>query len=186
MLFAGAGVLTVQKVDTFRLAWQEGREIAAMLWGRSHPPGSIASSNLMRSTYAMFLSAHGFQNIPLSVVLAPHSNRRGAIQNMLPPESLWKNILPTLRVADRLAEELGEKIYINSAYRSPEYNAACPGAAKWSQHLRNNALDIRFKSPSVEVARMARALRDAGLFCGGVGLYANFTHIDARGSSRDW
>ncbi len=80
----------------------------------------------------MFLAAHGFENVPTSVILAPHFNRHGKIQNCLPPESLWKNILPTLRVVDRLAQELGEKVRIDSAYRSPEYNATCPGAAKWS------------------------------------------------------
>jgi len=183
LVFAGAGALTIQKADTFKQAWIEGGEIASALRAKALP---MPISGTLRNAYAMFLAAQGFRNVPVSTVLTPHFNRHGKIQNSLPPRELWKNILPTLKVADRLAQELGEKIHINSAYRSPEYNATCPGAAKWSQHLRNNALDIRFRSAPAEVARAARYLREEGFFRGGVGLYSNFTHIDTRGHNRDW
>lgn len=138
------------------------------------------------TAYAAFLGTLGLDHVKVSAVISPHYNRHGAVQNNLPPEHLWKNIAPTLRVVDRLAAELGQRVHINSAYRSPAYNATCPGAARWSQHLRNAALDVRFASPPEQVSALARSLRDKGLFRGGVGLYPNFTHIDTRGRNADW
>jgi Peptidase M15 len=186
LAFAGVGALTVQKADTLKLAWEECHEIGSLVMTRHNTVPSATASQGLRSAYAMFLAAYGFKHVPVSVILAPHFNRHGSVQNCLPPENLWKNILPTLTVVDHLAKELGERVHINSAYRSPQYNATCPGAAKWSQHLRNNALDIQFRSGPAEVVRAARHLRDKGVFKGGVGLYRNFTHIDTRGHNRDW
>ena len=139
-----------------------------------------------RTAYAAFLAAIGLENIAASTILNPHFNRHGAVQNSLPPEKLWQNLIPTLRVVDTMAGELNERVKILSAYRSPAYNATCPGAAKFSQHLRNKALDIQFRSPPAKVAALARKLRSQGLFRGGVGLYPNFTHIDTRGFTSDW
>lgn len=186
LALAGVGALSVQKIDTFKQAWDEGWGIAESLMPRMRLDASVLSPEALRSAYSMFLVAQGFSHVPVPVILAPHFNRHGAVQNCLPPEHLWKNILPTLKVVDRLAKELGEKVRINSAYRSPAYNATCPGAAKWSQHLRNNALDVQFRSVPAEVARAARSLREKGLFRGGIGLYAGFTHIDTRGRNSDW
>ena len=47
-------------------------------------------------------------------------------------------------------------------------------------------MDIVFNCPPGKVAAMARAMRSAGLFKGGVGRYGSFTHIDTRGSNADW
>ena len=94
---------------------------------------------------------------------------------------------PTLRVVDSLADRLDVPVKeIVSVYRTPAYNARCPGAKSNSYHLLNNAMDIVFTCPPGKVAAMARAMRSAGLFKGGVGRYGSFTHIDTRGTNADW
>lgn len=94
---------------------------------------------------------------------------------------------PTLRVADELAKRLDAPLVrINSAYRSPRYNARIGGAASHSQHLNNNALDLKFACGGSEAARLARRLRDEGAFVGGIGIYRNFVHLDTRGENVTW
>ncbi|WP_075087948.1 D-Ala-D-Ala carboxypeptidase family metallohydrolase [Verrucomicrobium spinosum] len=75
---------------------------------------------------------------------------------------------------------------IASAYRSPAYNATCPGAAPQSFHLHNLALDLVYDCPPAKVAEAAHALRNRGFFRGGIGKYPSFTHIDTRGKNADW
>jgi uncharacterized protein YcbK (DUF882 family) len=99
---------------------------------------------------------------------------------------MWKNIRSTLRVVDSLADRLDVPVKdIVSVYRTPAYNARCPGAKSNSYHLLNNAMDVVFTCPPGKVAAMARAMRSAGLFKGGVGP-TGFTHIDTRGTNADW
>jgi uncharacterized protein YcbK (DUF882 family) len=120
-------------------------------------------------------------------VIAPHAKTHGSVRNTLPPRFLWRNIRSTLKVVDQLAERLDMPVgEIVSVYRTPAYNARCPGAKSNSYHVRNNAMDIVFNCPPGKVAAMARAMRATGLFKGGVGRYGSFTHIDTRGSNADW
>lgn len=76
-------------------------------------------------------------------------------------------------------------VTINSAYRTPQYNAKEGGAAH-SQHCYGTAADIvvRGKTPA-QVAAYARQLMPDW---GGVGVYAKkgFTHIDVREAKADW
>ena len=100
---------------------------------------------------------------------------------------MWRNIVPTLRVADRMAAELRCPIVeIVSAYRSPGYNSRCPGARRESMHTRNLALDLKFATSPRNVAHAAERLRSKGYFRGGIGRYGSFTHIDTRGENVDW
>lgn len=57
------------------------------------------------------------------------------------PTDLIDNIIPTARVLDELRRVYGKPIYLNSSYRSPEYNKAVKGKPK-SLHLVFNALDF--------------------------------------------
>ncbi len=124
---------------------------------------------------------------PTAKIIEPHLKQHGSVRNSLPPAELWKNMPSTLLVADKIAECLGENIVeIISAYRSPAYNATCPGGKTHSQHLRNGALDLVFHSSPAKVAKVARDLRSQGVFHGGVGPYPDFTHVDTRGTNADW
>jgi hypothetical protein len=137
--------------------------------------------------YASYLSKSPLGHISVKQIIEPHLKRHGRVGNSIPPKALWKNIRSTLTVADRLADRLSEPLEeVISAYRSPAYNATCPGGKSNSMHLRNNALDLRFPIAPRKVAAVAKELRANGLFKGGIGLYSGFTHIDTRGYNADW
>ena len=94
---------------------------------------------------------------------------------------------PTTRFADKLRERLGVPLkFVVSAYRSPQYNAKCPGASSRSQHLYNRALDLVYDCPSEDAFAMAKTLREEGFFKGGLGLYESFIHLDTRGRNATW
>ncbi|OAI56077.1 hypothetical protein AYO49_04885 [Verrucomicrobiaceae bacterium SCGC AG-212-N21] len=137
--------------------------------------------------YETFLTQLNLRHIQPVEMLRPHFKMRGNVCNTLPPRDHWKNMVPTLRVADELRERLGVPLAtIASAYRSPAYNATCPGAAAHSYHTRNMALDLVFDCASEKVAKAAETLRTEGFFAGGIGRYPGFTHVDTRGKSADW
>jgi hypothetical protein len=138
-------------------------------------------------SYADYLQRTNFRQMSVRQVIAPHAKSHGTVHNTLPPRFLWKNIRSTLKVVDLLADRLDLPVNeVISVYRTPAYNARCPGAKSNSYHLCNNAMDVVFKCPPGKVAAMARAMRSAGLFKGGVGRYGGFTHIDTRGTNADW
>jgi hypothetical protein len=137
--------------------------------------------------YAAFLGGLQMKHITVRQILEASMKTHGSIRAGIPPATMWKNMRPTLLVADRLSEKLREKVeVVISAYRCPAYNATCPGAASGSQHMKNVALDLVFQSSSTKVARAARELRATGAFKGGVGHYPDFTHVDTRGYNADW
>jgi hypothetical protein len=141
----------------------------------------------MLPSYVAFLQKQNLRHLSIKSVIEPHTNLRGKVHNSLPPRALWNNVRATLRVADMLAPRLDVPVKeVVSVYRSPAYNARCPGAKRNSLHMRNNAVDIVFECAPGKVAAMARAMRAAGLYKGGVGRYGGFTHIDTRGSNADW
>jgi len=184
MLFlAGGGLSMERNSEAMRGFLGSARKFLASL---PVSPDPKLEKPMPPTAYGAFLASLGLQHIASHSIVAPHFNRHGSVRNSLPPNELWKNIIPALRIVDRLAGELGERVRINSAYRSPVYNATCPGSARWSQHLHNRALDIRFSSSPKKVAELARRLLGRGLFRGGIGLYAEFTHIDTRGRNADW
>ena len=150
-------------------------------------PEQKAMWNRYIAAYAQFLQRQRFRNITVRQIIEAHLKSRGNVRNTPPPKSLWKNIVPTLRVADRLAGELrAPLVEIVSAYRSPAYNALCAGARRDSMHKHNLALDLKYATSPRNVAQMADRMRDRGYFRGGIGRYGSFTHIDTRGENADW
>jgi len=121
---------------------------------------------------------------------------KNGVKNHIPDESLWPNIVKTLIVADRLRAITGSPLRITSSYRSPAYNAECPGASSGSFHKQFMALDLVPAKVSAEFLwSAARQLRghtftypDGKTFVwhGGVGRYPTFCHIDCRGYDADW
>ncbi|GAT31703.1 peptidase M15 [Terrimicrobium sacchariphilum] len=182
---AGAGLAVSRYSDQLPGAWSRLREYLdslSLAINDEVEPYNDAEAD----AYAIFLATANLKHVPIPVILRPHRNVHGTVRNSIPPQPLWRNILPTLRLADRLAGEMGEKIAMNSVYRSPAYNATCPGAVPSSQHTRNRAIDLSLQSSPRAVARVARQLRDRNVFCGGIGLYTSFVHIDTRGRNADW
>jgi len=137
--------------------------------------------------YVAFIQRLRLRHIKTTQIIEAHIKQRGNVQNTLPPKRMWRSLAPTLKATDAVAARLGEPVSnIISAYRSPAYNARCPGARRNSYHVQNMALDLQFRSSPRRVAMVARELRDRGLFNGGVGRYSGFTHIDTRGRKADW
>lgn len=137
--------------------------------------------------YAAFLNSLDLRYITAEEIISPHRNVRKGVANHLPPKHMWKRLIPTLKIADQIRHELGtELVCINSAYRSPEYNAVCSGAASRSYHMKNCALDLIFSSGPEKATKAATKLRNSGAFRGGIGTYAGFIHIDTRGHNATW
>lgn len=137
--------------------------------------------------YAKYLSSLRLRHIGVEQVLGAHAKRKGSLWNTLPPRSLWRNMGQTLWVADEISHRLGGSVkVVTSAYRSPSYNARCPGAKPNSYHKQNFALDLQFYASPWTVSRIARSIREEGHFQGGVGRYSGFTHVDTRGYNADW
>ncbi|MDX2080809.1 MAG: D-Ala-D-Ala carboxypeptidase family metallohydrolase [Terrimicrobiaceae bacterium] len=151
------------------------------------PPALRGVLGAQSEAYAKFLSRLNLRRISVRQIIDSHAKARGKVHNTIPPRHLWGNIRNTLKVLDQVAARLGEPVgEVISVYRSPAYNALCPGAKSNSYHVRNNAIDVRFKSPPRRVAAVARDMKKQGVFKGGVGRYSNFTHIDTRGFNADW
>ena len=86
-------------------------------------------------------------------------------------------------VLETIRAHFGAPVVIQSAYRTPQYNAKVGGVAH-SQHCYGTAADIVVKGQTPEtVAAFARTLM---LDWGGVGVYKSFTHIDVREKRSDW
>ncbi|MEI8285501.1 MAG: D-Ala-D-Ala carboxypeptidase family metallohydrolase [bacterium] len=160
-------------------------------------PGNLAMPDLPEEWLAMhgkhageylrYLSALKLKRIDPDQVLESHAKEKGGVWNSIPPKASWRSMGYTLRVAERIAQEMNvSEVEVISAYRSPNYNARCCGAKTHSWHQQNIAVDVKFPMRASKVTAMARKLRDEGLFRGGVGGYWNFTHIDARGQNINW
>ena len=148
---------------------------------------SFSPSNPFEGEYHRFLQRLRLRRISVDEIISAHHRQRGGVSTTVPPKSMWRDIVPVLKVADRAAREMRCEITgVLSVYRSPAYNARCPGAARNSMHTRNIAIDLRFSIPPSRAAAELRRLRNRGLFTGGIGRYGSFVHIDTRGQNVDW
>jgi hypothetical protein len=145
------------------------------------------SQGALLPDYTRYIWSLKLKTISPKQVIEAHAKAKGSVWNSLPPKQWWTRMGYTLRVADRIALEMGvEEVQVISAYRAPAYNARCAGAKAGSWHQANVALDVKFPKRASQVTATARNLRDRGLFKGGVGGYGGFTHIDTRGENVNW
>lgn len=137
--------------------------------------------------YLRYLKSLNLRRVSAEQVVEAHAKSKGGVWNSVPPKQWWNRMGYTLRVVERIAQELNVgSVEVISAYRSPAYNARCSGARAGSWHQANVAVDVKFPVRASTVTSTTRELRDLGLFRGGVGGYWNFTHIDARGQNINW
>lgn len=80
-------------------------------------------------------------------------------------------------ILDILRNQIGKPVYINSGYRTPEWNAKCEGA-KYSYHMRGMAADIRVNGMSAkQLANKLNAIipEECGII-----VYKSWVHFDVR------
>jgi N-acetylmuramoyl-L-alanine amidase len=141
-----------------------------------------------RESFNDWFASQGFRHFTADEFTSYFARERKGVKNSAPPRSLWKNIVPSLRIVDELRASLGKPCRILSSYRSPAYNKAV-GGAPLSQHKEFTALDIAFDGvPPERVYERLIEWRKAGKFVGGLGLYpsSGFVHIDTRGRNSTW
>lgn len=83
----------------------------------------------------------------------------------------------------KIRDQFGKAVTINSGYRTVAWNAKNGGAPK-SQHLLGTAADITISGVTpLQVAQYAEFLQPK---TGGIGLYQSFTHVDVRAVRTRW
>ena len=86
-----------------------------------------------------------------------------------------------LRVLDMLRDKIGEPIYINSGYRTPEHNKAV-GGSTLSYHMYGMAADIRAEK---HTPKQLYTILDEWLEgWGGLQEHETFLHVDVR--EKEW
>lgn len=85
-----------------------------------------------------------------------------------------------VKMLQRLRDQVGGPVNVNSGYRCVSHNAAIGGVQN-SEHTKGTAADIVVPGmSSSEVQKRAKELFD------GVGSYVSFTHVDVRGYTARW
>ena len=135
-----------------------------------------------------FIDSNGFKHFRGAELTPYWSRKRNGVSNAVPPLDLWPNILPTLRVLDKLRERLGAPLGLLSTYRSPDYNRAV-GGERQSLHMQFKAIDFTCTIGKPDAwAHVLKAMRKEGIFRGGIGVYprSGFVHVDTRGYEANW
>jgi uncharacterized protein YcbK (DUF882 family) len=104
------------------------------------------------------------------------------------PNEYLPNAIQLAKNLQVLRDYINKPITINSAYRSPKYNARKVGGAKNSQHLTAKAADLRVEGITPkELAKVIESLiKDGKMQQGGIGVYPTFVHYDIRGTKARW
>ncbi|MES2669257.1 MAG: D-Ala-D-Ala carboxypeptidase family metallohydrolase [Pseudomonadota bacterium] len=100
-----------------------------------------------------------------------------------PPEDLWKNMPPTLRVVARLRDAgILDPALARSVYRDEAVNRCAGGSAR-SKHRENRAIDFDLASSPENVARLCAFWREHGPALDlGLGFYTpTAIHLDTAG-----
>ncbi|WP_018249710.1 YcbK family protein [Orenia marismortui] len=83
----------------------------------------------------------------------------------------------------KLRDNVGQPLVINSAYRNADYNQKVGGSPN-SQHLFGKAVDISLNNLPYDADDM-EAIAE-GLGFDGIGKYDTFIHLDVRGYKARW
>jgi uncharacterized protein YcbK (DUF882 family) len=103
------------------------------------------------------------------------------------PDHVVSNIKRLSNNLQKLRNHLGQRITINSGYRSPAHNKNVGGAPN-STHMRGLAADIVVLGvdPIDVAATIERLIADGEMEEGGLKAYQTFTHYDIRGTKTRW
>ena len=139
--------------------------------------------------YKKYLASLDLKHVKIESVLVSCVDLESNEFN-LPPKDVWRRMGYVLKVVDRIARELNppEGVIVVASYvpNTKMVNHACEFDKHNSWHAANVAVD--FNMPGVaakKVYEFSKALRDAGLFKGGLGICGTNVHLDARGFNVD-
>jgi uncharacterized protein YcbK (DUF882 family) len=146
----------------------------------------MSSQPTATETFSQWFNRQGLKHFKANELEWYFSKVRNGVSNKPPARALWANIIPTLRILDRLREDIGKPINISSTYRDKPYNRAI-GSGDGSQHVRFTAIDFTVSgmTPS-QVFKRLLAMRERGEWTGGLGKYPSFVHIDTRKNNATW
>jgi|GEM_PF-1512321 len=106
---------------------------------------------------------------------------------VIPPQ-FYPKIQRLIQNVNKIADNLGVALHVNSGYRSPNYNASLEGSAQASNHQFGEAIDI--SSPVLSASQLHSKVLDLinrGVISdGGLGAYNTFIHYDVGGAGRRW
>lgn len=86
-----------------------------------------------------------------------------------------------IRILEKLRQKIGEEIYINSGFRTPDHNKTVGGTAL-SYHQYGMAADIRAKTKTPkELYSLLDKMMEGW---GGLELHDTFVHVDTR--AKEW
>lgn len=110
-------------------------------------------------------------------------------KNTDPPEALWPNVVPLVKVLQEFRARIGAPVKLLSVYRSPAYNSCIGGAAE-SHHMKFHAADfvvLKQGTGPIDWARVLDQMRGSeNIFKGGLHAYRTFVHVDTRGVNKNW
>lgn len=160
-IFPGRAVTSARKVPTLLLFWEKDPE----------PEGGKPLVTI--NAYSKKLD--GSKKLSTNFKVSEFACKDGSDAVLVAPRLVM--VLQSIR------SHFGAAVTINSAYRTPQYNAKVGGAAQ-SQHCYGTAADITVKGKTpAQVAAYARSIMPDW---GGVGIYDTFTHVDVREARADW
>lgn len=103
------------------------------------------------------------------------------------PAELMPNVQKLANELQRLRDELGLPIKINSGYRTKSYNKKIGGASN-SMHVQAKAADIVVTdiTPTNLYKRIEKLIEEGKVNFKGVGVYDTFVHVDVRDRRSRW
>lgn len=144
------------------------------------------------SRYEHYLRQQGVVDVlPMPALLSARRDWRqcGTAPWVLPPEALWPNMVPTLRLLRALQQQgLPGEVEVTSSFRDQALNRCARGAPQ-SRHRDNTALDLRLlgADTTTRLTALCRFWRRQGAALHmGLGFYeGGQIHIDSAGY-RTW
>jgi len=103
------------------------------------------------------------------------------------PAELMPNVQKLANELQKLRDELGLPIKINSGYRTKSYNKKIGGATN-SMHVQAKAADIVVTdiTPTNLYKRIEKLIEEGKVNFKGVGVYDTFVHVDVRDRRSRW
>jgi uncharacterized protein YcbK (DUF882 family) len=115
--------------------------------------------------------------------LCPVGRSNAGVILEAPPAKLWKNIVPTVKIAQEAREHFGEAMIVTSGYRDQAYNRAVGSSSR--RHVDFFALDVRLAgTPTRQLFDWLDRHPQAGRL--GLGYYPTFVHVDTMGTRARW